>query len=221
MKSLAKMMVWGFFTGLLISIFMAFFYDFFDIFPSNPHSPNAIDRDWYIIFFLWPSCILWIGNLVTGIDLLIFVMVISLINAIRYSVVFLLIGVLCNLSSTSLKDDICKISSLIHFRKRSIKALGELSLHLFFVGIAAGVFLLISGYILNIILPTLHKTIEQWGIVMIALFFSHLDELFWNNLDVALNASKLIFINGAAYSFAALFIGTLCNIFVLGRTKLA
>jgi len=223
MKSLAKMMVWGFFTGLLISIFMAFFYDFFEIFPNYPQYSNATGPDWDLILFLWPSCILWIAGPLTDDSTVLFkfVMLISLINAIRYSVVFLLIGVLCNSSSIFLKYDICKISSLIHFKKRSTKALRELSLRLFFVGIAAGVFLLISGYILGIIMPILTKTIEPLAIVMIDLFFTPLDELFWNKPDAVLNASRFIFIHGAAYSLAALFIGILRNIFVWNRTKSA
>jgi len=68
-------------------------------------------------------------------------------------------------------------------------------------------------------LPTLHETIEQWGIMIILLFLSPLDTLFWNDPDVFFSVLKLILINGFAYSLAALFIGVICNMFACVTRK--
>jgi len=45
MKIPAKMACWGFFSGIIISVFLALFFDFFDFFPEKPYSFVMTYRD--------------------------------------------------------------------------------------------------------------------------------------------------------------------------------
>jgi len=213
MNPLIKIAYFGFFVGIIISFFAALFFDFFDFFPEN--YVMKTHRDDYLLLFLWPSCIFLLGVSAIGVDALIPIGVILLINAIRYSVIFLVIGILFKFSPTLSKFE------FLHFLKlktNPIKTLLEFSMRLFFIGSASGFVILIASYIQ----ASLYEKISIWvNIVTFSILPLLETEVFWSGPDVFLKMFEFIFINGVAYSLAALFVGILCNIFVWGRAKLA
>jgi len=198
---------WGFFSGIIISVFVVLFFDFFDFFSEKPYSFFMTHRDEDSLLFLWPSCIILMGSQATGIDLLIPVGIALLINAIRYSIIFLVVGTLCNFSPAISKDNLSRFFDL---KKKSTKQLWRISFFCFFVGSSSGFFILI----LSSIQAILYQNISGWGGIIIVSFLPLLEtEAFWRNSDILLNAIKLILMNGIAYSLVALFIGIICNMF--------
>jgi len=208
MKATLRMAFWGFLIGIVISVAVSFFYDFYDFFQKKPYSFVMMSRDEDVILFLWPSCILLLGTSADGINALMPVGIVALMNAIRYSVIFVFTGTLYRFFPAFSGICFYKSLHLFKFEKKSIKTLCELSVYFFFFGMVSA-FIILTTICLQI---TLHANLSGLGGIITASLIPLLEmETFWNARIILHKMVKLIFFNGIAYSLASLFIGIFCN----------
>jgi len=212
MNPLVKIAYFGFFSGIIISFFVALIFGFFGLLPEN-YAIMTTSGNERLLLFLWPSSIFLASSSATGIDALIPVGIVFLINAIRYSFIFFMIGILFKLSPTL--SEIWP-SYFLGFRKKSIKTLLDFSVRLFVIGSASGFVIVIASYIQ----ASLYDKIPIWVNIVIFSVLPLLEiGVFFGVSDVLLEMFEFIFTSGVTYSLAALFIGILCNMFVFISPK--